>query len=55
MSRQRFDRPYGTEKESKHTLLPSDESLGYCQATLRVEILAVFTKFWHRNVGNDRC
>ena len=51
--RQRFDRPYGTEKGSKYTLLPSDKSLGYCQPTLRVEILAVSVAFKPKDVGND--
>ena len=48
MGRQRFDRPYGTEKEQKYTLLPSDKSLGYCQATLRVEMFAVSEATWVR-------
>ena len=54
MGQQRFDRPYGTENESKYSLLPSDESLGYYRPTLRVEILAVSGKFDPGNVGNDK-
>jgi len=36
MGRRRFDRPYGTEVATRRVLLPSDESLGYYQTTLRV-------------------
>ncbi len=35
---QRFNRPDGTEGGSGHNRIPSDESLGYCQTTLRVEL-----------------
>ena len=37
-----------------YALLPSDKSLGYCQTTLRVEILAVSKISGSRNVGNEK-
>ena len=52
MGRRRFDRPYGTENELKYPFLPSDKSLGYCQPTLRVEILAASAAFKPRNAGS---
>ena len=45
MGHLRFDRPSGTEWESTYTLVPSDKSRGYCQPTLRVEILAASAAF----------
>lgn len=37
----RFNRPYGTDDVSESASFPSDKSLGYCRATLRVEILSL--------------
>jgi hypothetical protein len=35
-------------------LLPSDKSLGYCQTTLRVEELAIFSAHELLIAGNDK-
>ena len=41
-----FSRPYGTEAGFRSPSIPSDESLGYCQTTLRVEMrAAVYSRF----------
>jgi hypothetical protein len=37
MNPKSFNRPYGTEVGLCRASLPSDESLGYCQTTLRVD------------------
>ncbi len=54
IGRQGFNRPYGTETELRYALLPSDKSLGYCQTTLRVEMLAVFEEHRSKDVGKDK-
>jgi hypothetical protein len=54
MDHHRFGRPYRTEGRAQHTLLPSDESLGYCQPTLRVEVLAVSSPYESEDVGKDK-
>ena len=46
MGQRRFNRPYGTNLELERTLPPSDESLGYCRTTLRVELLAISHRSW---------
>ncbi len=48
-----FGRPYGTKLVSV-PLLPSDESLGYCQTTLRVENPRIYRNITLRDVGNDK-
>ena len=46
--------PCETETGLKYALLTSDESLGYCQPTLRVEMLAVSKVYRSKNVGKDK-
>ena len=46
--------PTGRRWGLEYPLLPSDESLGYCQPTLRVDIPVNIATFAPKNLGNDK-